>query len=798
MIMLRLLCFFSLTIISVLVSSAENFTLRGRIIDDAGEPIEGATVKVSPGFAGTISKTNGEYRLSCAASDTVVVTYSCITYRTVTRKLIKPEGELIINIRLLSSEKEIGEVEVREIRKQTSATQRIDTHGYRKNAADPTGGSVESMLSTMPGVTGANELSNQYSVRGGSYDENTVYINGFEIYRPQLISTSAQEGLSIINPDLTKSVEFSTGGFGAQYGGKMSSVLDVQYRKPEKFEASLNASLMGVESALGTASTKFTQLHGIRYRRNGSILSTTDTKGEYNPDFFDWQSYFVVNPSERIKISLLGDVNIANYRFEPADRNTNFGTMDDVKKFKVYFDGSEKDKFVSLFAGAGIDFRVNKSTTLALQFTGYKGDELVTYDISGEYWLDQAGSEDSQIGGEMGVGKYKDHSRDRLKSRIFATSLRGISAIKSHSLTYGLTFKNMNMNDNSIGWESRDSAGYSLPVEDMLRVFYFTRSNNELSSSQVSAYVQDNIKFSGKYGYFNVSAGVRATYTSFNKEFILSPRAQIGFVPAAAPKWAFRFASGLYHQTPFFKEIRNADKLYEGVYELHLNTDIKSQKSLQFVLGADYTFKAFNRPFKLSGEAYYKKLYDIIPYEIDNLKVTYSGINESSGYISGLDLKLFGEFVPGSDSWLTVGLMKSNENLRGISVPVANERRYNISLFFTDYLPKLPKLKVSLRGVFMDGLLQSAPHSSRDKGYFRTPPYKRIDLGLAYGLLTPDRSGNSLKWIKSAWIGVDCFNLLDISNVGNYYWVSDVNNVNYAVPNYLTRRLLNVKLSLEF
>lgn len=797
MIMLRFFCFFSL-IISALVSGAENFTLRGRIIDDAGEPIEGATVKVSPGFAGTISKTNGEYRLSCAASDTVVVTYSCITYRTVTRKLIKPEGELVINIRLQSSEKEIGEVEVREIRKQTSATQRIDTHGYRKNAADPTGGSVESMLSTMPGVTGANELSNQYSVRGGSYDENTVCINGFEIYRPQLISTSAQEGLSIINPDLTKSVEFSTGGFGAQYGGKMSSVLDVQYRKPEKFEASLNASLMGVESAIGTASTKFNQLHGIRYRRNGSILSTTDTKGEYNPDFFDWQSYFVVNPSERIKISLLGDVNIANYRFEPADRNTNFGTMDDVKKFKVYFDGSEKDKFVSLFAGAGIDFRVNKSNTLALQFTGYKGDELVTYDISGEYWLDQAGSEDSQIGGEMGVGKYKDHSRDRLKSRIFTTSFRGISAIKSHSLTYGLTFKNMNMNDNSIGWESRDSAGYSLPVEDMLRVFYFTRSNNELSSSQFSAYVQDNIKFSGKYGYFNVSAGVRATYTSFNKEFILSPRAQIGFVPAAAPKWAFRFASGLYHQTPFFKEIRKADKLYEGVYELHLNTDIKSQKSLQFVLGADYTFKAFNRPFKLSGEAYYKKLYDIIPYEIDNLKVTYSGMNESSGYISGLDLKLFGEFVPGSDSWLTVGLMKSNENLRGISVPVANERRYNISLFFTDYLPKLPKLKVSLRGVFMDGLLQSAPHSSRDKGYFRTPPYKRIDLGLAYGLLTPDRSGNSLKWIKSAWVGVDCFNLLDISNVGNYYWVSDVNNVNYAVPNYLTRRLLNVKLSLEF
>ncbi|MDE6651030.1 MAG: TonB-dependent receptor, partial [Paramuribaculum sp.] len=592
--------------------SAENFTLRGRIIDEAGEPIEGATVKVSPGFAGTISKNNGEYRLSCAASDTVIITYSCITYRTVTRKLIKPEGELNINIKLQSSEKEIGEVVVSEIRKQTSSTQRIDTQDYRKNAADPTGGGIESMLSTMPGVTGANELSNQYSVRGGSYDENTVYINGFEVYRPQLVSTSAQEGLSIINPDLTKSVEFSTGGFGAQYGDRMSSVLDVQYRKPNKFDASLNASLMGVEAAVGTASTKFTQLHGIRYRRNGSILSTTDTKGEYNPDFFDWQSYLVINPSNRIKITFLGDVNLANYRFEPADRNTNFGTMDDVKKFKVYFDGNEKDKFAGIFAGTGFDFRVNKATTLALQLSGYRGDELVTYDISGEYWLDQAGSDDSMIGGEMGVGRYKDHARDRLKSKIFTTSLRGITTIKSHSLTYGLTLKNMEMNDNSRGWESRDSAGYSLPVEDMLRVFYFTRSENELSSSQFTAYIQDNIKLTGRFGYFNVSAGIRATYTSFNKEFILSPRAQIGFVPATAPKWAFRLATGLYHQTPFFKEIRKADKLYEGVYELNLNRDIKSQKSIQFVLGADYTFRAFNRPFKLSGEAYYKRLSDII------------------------------------------------------------------------------------------------------------------------------------------------------------------------------------------
>lgn len=778
--------------------SAENFTLRGRIIDDEGKPIEGATVKISPGFSGAMSKNNGEYRLTAFSADTVTVTFSCLSYRTINRKLIKPKGELIMNIRLHTAEKELGEVEVKDIQKQTGAMQRLNTRGYRRRAADPTGGSVESMLATMPGVTGANELSNQYSVRGGSYDENTVYINGFEVYRPQLISSSAQEGLSIINPELTRSVEFSTGGFGAQYADKMSSVLDVAYRRPERAEGSLIASLMGAEASFGSSSSKFAQLHGVRYRRNGSLLSTTDTKGEYDPDFFDWQSYFIINPSKKLKITVLGDVNLANYRFEPKDRTTNFGTMNDAKKFKVFFDGHEKDKFASFFAGTGFDFSASRSTTLSLQLSGYRGDELVAYDISGEYWLDQAGTSGGAIGGEMGVGRYQDHARDRLKSTILAASLRGISAVKSHSLTYGVTFKNMRMDENSRGWERRDSAGYSLPVAEQLKVFYFYSSDNSLSSAQISSYIQDNLKLTGDFGYFNISAGLRATYTSFNKEFILSPRAQIGFVPAGAPRWAFRFATGLYHQTPFFKEIKLANRLYENAYEFTLNNDVKSQRSLQFVFGADFTFKAFDRPFKLSGEAYYKRLSNIIPYEIDNLKIVYSGLNESSGYVTGLDMKLFGEFVPGSDSWLTVGVMKSDENLRGVNVPVANERRYNVSLFFTDYLPKLPKLKVSLRGVFMDGLPQSAPHSSRDKGYFRTPPYKRVDLGLSYGLLTEDRKGNAMPWIKSAWLGIDCFNLFDISNVGNYYWVSDVNNLQYAVPNYLTRRLLNVKLSLEF
>lgn len=778
---------------------AENFTIRGRVTDQNGDAIEGATVKVSPGFPGTMTKANGEYIIVCSVSDTVTVTYSCISYQPRSRKIIEPHGELIINMRLTPAEKELEEVEVVDVRKRTGAMESMGVHDYKRRGADPTGGSIESMLATMPGVAGATELSGQYSVRGGSYDENAVYLNGFEITRPQLISSSAQEGLSILNPEMTKSVEFSTGGFGAQYTDRMSSVLDVTYRRPQSTEGMLSMSFMGAEAALGSGNRKFAQLHGVRYRKNSSILSTTDTKGEYDPDFFDWQSYIVVNPTEKFKITLLGDVNIANYRFKPTDRETNFGTLNDAKRFKVYFDGHEKDRFTTLFGGIGLDWSPARNSTVSLQVSAYGGDELVAYDIAGEYWLDQAGTSGGTIGGELGVGRYRDHARNRLKSHIINAAMRGITAIKSHSLTYGIAIKSLRMEEKSSEWEQRDSAGYSLPLlPDILSVFYSSKSDNSLNTLQTSAYIQDNLRLSGDFGYINASAGIRATYTGFNNEFIVSPRLQIGYVPSANTRWAFRFSTGLYHQTPFFKEIRKATEISSGEYVIELNKNIRSQRSLQFIFGSDFTFKALGRPFKLSAEAYYKALANVIPYEINNLKITYSGINESKGHIAGLDFKLFGQFVPGSDSWLSIGVLDSKEKLRGVSVPGPNDRRYNISLFFTDFFPKIPGLKVSLRGIFMDGLPQSSPHSTRDKGYFRTPPYKRVDIGAAYGLLTENRSARILPWIKSAWIGVDCFNLFDISNVGNYYWVSDVNNIEYAVPNYLTRRMLNLKLTLDF
>lgn len=781
-------------------------TIHGKVSDSENQPVEFVTVKVAGTAIGTVTGLDGGYRLSCAERDTLVITYSCIGYEEQRRTLIDAKGDLTLNIRMQSSSRQLGEVEVSEIKKQTGSMQKLDAGSY-KLAADATGGSVESLITTMAGVSSSNELSTQYSVRGGSYDENSVTINGVEVYRPQLISSGQQEGLSIINPDMVGSIGFSTGGFTAEYADRMSSVLDITYRQPESFEGSVGLSLMGVNLALGQSSRKFSQLHGFRYKRNSSMLSSMETKGEYDPEFIDYQANLVWAVTPRFKASILGNISVNNYRFTPVNRTTNFGTAEDAKQFTVYFDGQEKDKFETYFGALNLDYKVSNPTTLSLQTSAFLTNELVTYDISGEYWLDQAGtSGDSNaggVGGELGVGKYLEHARNRLKASVFNVGLKGATNLRNHSIGYGLSFRSEKIMDRAREWELRDSAGYSLPsTGDAVRVVYNLSSHNDISSTRFAAYAQDSWRLNTSRGLFTINGGVRLSYWSFNKEFLLSPRINVGFVPEEHNRWAFRFATGLYYQSPFYKEYRMPVTDDMGNTIIELNRDIKSQQSVHFILGTDYTFRAFNRPFKLSGEAYYKALSNLVPYEIDNLKIVYSGLNQTSGYATGVDFKLFGQFVPGSDSWLSVSLMQTRETLNGVKVPLPRDQRYNIALFFTDYFPKFPKLKFSLRGIFSDGLPAIAPRSSRDKGYFRTPAYKRVDIGFAYGLLTPLAEGESrsgfLRNFKSIWLGVDVFNLFDISNVSSYYWVTDVNNIQYAVPNYLTRRQINVRLTFDF
>lgn len=783
--------------------------VHGKVTDMQGDALEFVTVRVAGTAIGTNTGLDGTFKLSCPtpANDTLTVVFTSIGYEELRRQLIHPKGDLALNVRMRNKSHELTEVEVTDFRKQTSQMQHIDRESY-KLAADASGGSVESMLSTLAGVNSNNEMSSQYSVRGGTYDENSVYINGVEVYRPQLISSGQQEGLSIINPDMVGSIGFSTGGFGVEYGDKMSSALDITYREPEAFEGSVTGSLMGFSVAVGQSSRKFSQLHGVRFKKNTSLLSSLETKGEYDPKFFDYQTNLNWKISPKFKASFLGNIAVNNYKFQPVDRETNFGTSSDAKQFKVFFDGMEKDRFETYFGALNLTYKHSRATDFSLIASGYLTNELVSYDISGEYWLDQAGTTgegnpDNAIGGELGVGRYHEHARNRLKIGVMSLGLSGHTAIRRHNLSYGVNFSHQTIMERAREWELRDSAGYTLPTDGQhIRMIYNLSSHQDLSTTRMAFYVADSYRLQTPSGYFAFNGGLRFSYWDFNKEFLVSPRLNVAFVPERNSSLTLRFATGLYYQQPFYKEFRQPLTDAEGNTAINLNSEIKSQQSLHFILGGDYTFRMFNRPFKLSAEAYYKKLNKLIPYEIDNLKVVYEGVNLTDGYTTGLDFKLFGQFVPGTDSWISFSLMKTGENLNGVTVPRPTDQRYSFALYFTDYFPKFPKLKFSLRGIFSDGLPTTAPHSSRDKGYFRAPAYKRVDIGLNYALLAPQDNESAPsglhRWLKSIWLGVDVFNLLDISNVSSYYWVTDVNNIQYAVPNYLTRRQFNVRLTIDF
>lgn len=781
---------------------ADNVKISGKVVDNEDKPVEFATIRVAGTAIGTNSDLKGQYSLSVAQKDTVELIFSCVGFKTVNHKLINPKGDLTLNVRMYPNDVELKELEVLGFKSNINGMQSFNTESF-KLSPDVSGGSVEAMISTMPGVNSSNELSSQYSVRGGSFDENSVYINGTEIYRPQLVRAGQQEGLSIINPDMVGGLKFSSGGFPARYDDKMSSALDITYREPEAFEGAVSASLMGASLTIGQNSGTFSQLHGVRFKKNNSLLSSMDTKGEYDPTYFDYQTNLNLKPNDKWTVNFLGNISLNHYNFKPRDRETTFGTAQDVKHFKVYFDGQERDKFETFLGSLSVLYRHNRATSFMLGASGFLTNEMVAYDISGEYWLNQAGTSGEEgIGGELGVGKYMEHSRNRLKASVFRIFLKGETRIKGNHISYGLDYRRESFRDRTKEWEWRDSAGYSLPtLPDGVHLIYNLSSNNNLSTNRVSAYAEDAYYIDTEKAYMTLNGGIRFSYWDFNKEFLVSPRVNFSLTPVGS-SFNFRAAAGLYYQSPFYKEFRRSVTDDSGNHSIELNNDIKSPRSLHFIVGTDYTFRAMNRPFKLTGEVYYKNMSNLISYEYDNLKVNYSGVNDSKGFVTGLDLKLFGQFVEGSDSWLSFSLMKTQQTLDGKKVPLPSDQRYSVSLYFTDYFPKFPKLKFSLRGIFADGLTMTAPHKSRSESYFRAPAYKRLDIGISYQLVGAPTNGvrpyNFWRHFRSIVLGLDCFNLLDISNVSSYYWVTDVNNIQYAVPNYLTRRQFNVRLSFEF
>lgn len=779
---------------------AQSFTLQGKVVDTDMNPVELATVAVVKQGKVALTSLKGEFSLTLQSADSVVVRFSMVGYKPKTRVLRHPRGKQTLQVVLYPSDQTLAEVEVQGQRIQTGQTQDLKKEDM-KLTPSASGNAVEDLVQQQAGVSTHSELSSQYNVRGGAFDENSVYINNVEVFRPFLVRSGQQEGLSAINPYMVDRIGFSTGGFEAKYGDKMSSALDITYKqlKPAGkrksiVEGTVAASLLGADAYVGVATKKFSWLNSVRYKTNRYLLGSLETNGEYKPNFLDYQTYLTYTPNERWKVDVIGNISDNHYNFTPEDRETSFGTMENVKSFRVYFDGHEKDRFVTYFGTVGITRNVNKQTQLSLIGSGFYSKEREKYDIQGQYWLDQTETSEN-----LGVGTYFEHARNFLKAHVLSAKLMLRHKGQRHESEVGLTLKKERIVENSVEYEMRDSAGYSVPHtgRDLMMV-YSLRARNTLDANRTEAYAQDTYRFTsaGGHTHFTLNYGIRMSHWNFNRETIVSPRVSLGILPPYSENTTFRLAAGLYYQSPFFKELRDTS-LVDGVTYATLNSKIKSQRSIHFIAGYDYRFRMNNRPFRFTAEAYYKALNNLVPYSVNNVKVVYYGNNEASGHAMGLDLKLYGEFVPGADSWLTLSLMDTKMNLNGKSIPLPTDQRYALNLNFTDYFPGTTRWRMNLKLAYADGLPFSAPHRELETNTFRAPAYKRADIGMSYRLL--DNSKREKKTpFKNIWLGVDCLNLFGIDNVNSYYWVTDVTNQQYAVPNYLTGRQINGRVLIEF
>ena len=781
--------------------------VSGLVVDQDGNPMELVAIQVAGTLNAAISDGKGAYSLMVAEGDSVKILYHCLGYNKAERIIAELKSDMRLNVRMTQAVQSLNEVVVSEFRKQTNTMEALDV-GKVRLLPDASGGTIESLIVTFAGVSSTNELSSQYNVRGGSYDENLIYVNGVEVYRPLLLRSGQQEGLSFINPEMTEKVNFSSGGFEARYGDKMSSVLDITYKKPTEFEGSVSGSFMGATAYVGSATKKFSQITGFRYKTARSLLGSLETEGEYMPNFIDMQTYMVYDLTPRWELSFMGNLAINKYKFIPFSRTTTYGTMSNMKEFSVYFDGQERDRFDTYFGALFLKHKLSGRSDIGFQASAFNSNEEENYDIRGEYMLtDATATADGAqvVGGEqIGVGTYYEYARNRLKSAVENFGFYGSIRPDKHEVKWGATVQFEQINDRIKEWEMRDSAGYSLPhAADKLEIYYSHSARNSLQSIRPSAYLQDTYKFRIKPGMFTVNGGLRASYWDFNNEFLVSPRASIGFVPNRASMLTLRFATGLYYQAPFYKEVLDSMAVGNRTFTAVLNKNIKSQRSIQFILGGDYTFKVADRNFKFTTETYYKILDQINPYTVNNVKIRYYGENIASGFATGIDMKLFGEFVPGVDSWLSLSLMKTQQNINGVKVPLPTDQRYNVSLYFQDYFPGFRKLLLNLKGVVGDGMPVTEPLRGyeSENSWFRSKTYMRVDIGMSYHLeqgVDGMMNWPFLKYFKNIWLGIDCFNLFDMPNVNSYTWITDVNNARYPIPNYLTGRQLNLRLVMDF
>lgn len=791
-------------------STSQKVRIHGFVKDRGGDPIPLASVRVVGKSVGSISDLKGAYSFSVTPQlDSLVLEASCIGYKSVQR--VFPKGlqqGMRLDFTLPDADLLLDAVTVT----ASSSKQKINMETVKadhiKAVVGPSSG-VESLVSTYAGVTQQNEMSSQYSVRGGSYDENMVYVNGVEVFRPLLVRTAQQEGLSFVQSEMIQSVNFSAGGFTAEYGDKMSSVLDIQYRTPSQFEGNIGIGLQNDHLYLGMQRDKFSIIAGARYKDGRNLLKGLDTKGEYRPLYLDGQTYAQYQVSHQWKISFLGNVSFTNYNFIPQTRETRFGTINRVKNLKVYFDGQEQDRFLSFFGNFQLAYRQNERLSHTLSIGGYNSREQETYDIEGSYFLAdlaEGESPEEPVGASLSAlatGSNLEHARNNLFYSLFTTHYRLLWSLDDrHTIKAGIEARGEWVNDRISEWSRLDSAGYNVPhSESQLNVLYNLYSNNQLASARASAYLLDKISLETAKGNWHLSPGLRTSYYFFTREWILSPRFVFTYAPKSLPQLTLRGATGLYYQAPFYKELRKVFQDDAGNNIVALNRKIRSQGSLHILLGGDYSLTFAERHFRFTAETYFKYLFHLNPYRVENVKVRYLGENIGKGYVMGLDLKLYGEFVPEVDSWLTFSLLKSKQILPGIgSMPLPNAPLYNLSLFFQDYFPGFKPIRLSLRAALSGGVPQFKPSATFEAPMFIGKAYSRVDLGVTYRIFDKIKQKKShwLSWLNYLDLSVELFNLFDNANVSGYYWITDAHQNQFAVPNYLTRRQLNIHLVLDF
>jgi len=792
-------------------SFSQTGVVKGYVSNEEQTPVEYVNLAVKGTTKGTTTDKQGYFELIVPANQRMVILLSFVGFEKDSLIVNLTPGETKdVELILKPASTELSTIEVKDAQLRTSTFSRIDP---KTISIIPTiNASIEDIIKTLPGVSSRDELSSQYSVRGGNYDENLVFVNDIEIYRPFLIRSGQQEGMSFLNPDLVSSILFSAGGFDAKYGNKMASVLDIRYKKPQSFAGSFDISLMGANAHLeGTfARKRFSYLLGARYKTNTYFLKSLDTKGNYKPRYFDIQGMLYYDVSEKVELSILGYYSNNVFKLIPETRETSFGTLDEAYKIKIYFDGHEVDRNQNWLSALTLTYRPADKMRLRFIASVYQTNESETYDISGEYWIGrletfQNSSEYGEITHLLGVGAYMDHARNYLNGTVFNVEHRGSLEKNINKINWGIRYQYSYFVNVMNEWELQDSAGYTLPrpydsignpnpVHDPFELKNVIKTNQNLNTSLISAFAQDTWTFKLRHSDIALTAGVRGIWYDYNGQFNVNPRINLSFKPHWKTETVFRISSGYYSQPPTFREMTDL----EG----NVVSGLKSQTSIQVLAGSDLYFKAWGRPFKFVAEAYYKYIKNLIPYEIDNLNIRYYGTNDAHGYATGIDFRINGEFVKGAESWVSLSIMKTEEFFQGEWIPRPTDQRLNLSVFFQDYVPKLPMLKVAITLFYGTGLPVGPPDSPRKEHTLRIPDYKRVDLGISYALIGErtrfKNPKNILRVFKSMWISLEIFNLLQLSNTISYLWITDINNRQYAIPNYLTPRTFNLKLQARF